>query len=243
MVGIFACALTDCCDSLQIARTADEFRDVAKVAARQLGFQWYAYLRVSERAPELLSSYPSFFQKRYVDFHLCEEDPIVRHARLVMTPFSWSDIQDADLQFNPKERVAREAIKCGIRSGITIPIHAGYSSFASLSFAGPVGDSVTPQRLQQGSSALQLLALQFHVHFVNNVASSESACERLLTQRQQECLKWSARGKTMSEISTILGISERTVLFHLHDARQRLGARTITQAVAAAIRLKEIPEA
>jgi len=86
------------------------------------------------------------------------------------------------------------------------------------------------------------MALQFHVHFINKAESAELSSDSVLTHRQQECLKWSARGKTMSEIGTILGISERTVLFHLQDARRRLDAQTITQAVAMAIHLKEIPE-
>jgi LuxR family transcriptional activator of conjugal transfer of Ti plasmids len=192
--------------------------------------------------PELLSSYPSHFQKRYIDLQLWEDDPVIRHARRVIAPFSWSDIQEADLQFNPQARVAREAIKCGIRSGITIPTHQGHSSFAALSFARPGDGGATSLILQRETSRLQLLALQFHVHFTNRAASGGAARKRLLTQRQQECLKWSARGKTIHAISTILGISERTVLFHLYEARQRLSAQTITQAVAIAIRLKEIPD-
>jgi LuxR family transcriptional regulator, activator of conjugal transfer of Ti plasmids len=239
MIGIASCALADCCDSLQTAKTIGEFRGVANAAARQLGFQWYAYLRLSEHTPALLSSYPSLFQRRYVDLRLCDEDPIVRHAKLVSAPFSWGDIEKADLRFNSNERVAREAMKCGIRSGVTIPIHSGFNTFASLSFAA---DGAAPPSLAQDTSALQLMALQFHVHFTNKAEGAELSPERVLTHRQQECLKWSARGKTMSEIGTILGISGRTVLFHLQDARQRLNAQTITQAVAMAIHLKEIPE-
>ncbi|MFV1050359.1 LuxR C-terminal-related transcriptional regulator, partial [Klebsiella pneumoniae] len=34
---------------------------------------------------------------------------------------------------------------------------------------------------------------------------------------------WSARGKTSGEIATILGLSKRTVDFHIDNARQKLG--------------------
>jgi LuxR family transcriptional activator of conjugal transfer of Ti plasmids len=239
MVAIACCALEDCCDSLQTAKTVNEFRCVASAAARQLGFQWYAYLSVCESTLDMLSSYPTLFQRRYVELRLCDEDPIIRHARNTNTPFSWGDAEEADLYFNSNNRVVREAMKCGIRTGITIPIHPGYNNFAALSFAGR---DRAPLDLVQDPGTLQLIGLQFHVRYSSKTENSESLTDRILTQRQQECLKWSARGKTMSEIATILRISERTVLFHLQEARQRLDAQTITHAVATAIRLKEIPE-
>jgi LuxR family transcriptional regulator, activator of conjugal transfer of Ti plasmids len=238
MVGNACCALADCSDSLQTAKTPDEFRSVAGATARQLGFQWYAYLSVCESTLDMLSSYPALFQRRYVDLRLCDEDPIIRHAKVANAPFSWGETERADLHFNSNERVVREAIKCGIRSGITIPVHPGYNNFAALSFAGHEGASLD---LVQDPGTLQLIGLQFHVHYTNKT-ERELPSGRVLTQRQRECLKWSARGKTMSDIATILGVSQRTVLFHLQGARQRLDAQTITHAVATAIRLREIPE-
>lgn len=42
-----------------------------------------------------------------------------------------------------------------------------------------------------------------------------------LSDRQRECLLWTARGKTASETAIILGISEETVVQHLKMARER----------------------
>lgn len=56
----------------------------------------------------------------------------------------------------------------------------------------------------------------------------------LLSRREVECLQWLALGKTLSEASTILGISERTLRFHVGNARDRLGVSTTMQAVVAA---------
>lgn len=41
--------------------------------------------------------------------------------------------------------------------------------------------------------------------------------EKQLTKREQECLHWVSKGKTSWEVSTILGISERTVNFHIQN--------------------------
>lgn len=63
--------------------------------------------------------------------------------------------------------------------------------------------------------------------------SSESAGH--LTQREQECLTWAARGKTAWEIAVILRISERTVAKHFGTAMRKLAAATRTHAVAIAL--------
>jgi DNA-binding response OmpR family regulator len=62
-----------------------------------------------------------------------------------------------------------------------------------------------------------------------------------LAQREIETLTWAARGKTSAEIAQILGLSKRTVDFHIDNARAKLGAATRTEAVikAASDRLIE----
>ncbi|MGA8172884.1 MAG: response regulator [Methylocystis sp.] len=57
---------------------------------------------------------------------------------------------------------------------------------------------------------------------------------RDLNDREIEALMWAARGKTSEEISLIMSISERTVNFHLNNARDKLGVATRIQAVVQA---------
>jgi DNA-binding NarL/FixJ family response regulator len=52
-----------------------------------------------------------------------------------------------------------------------------------------------------------------------------------LRDREVETLTWAARGKTFGEIGEILGLSKRTVEFHLDNARRKLGVATRTQAL------------
>jgi DNA-binding NarL/FixJ family response regulator len=52
-----------------------------------------------------------------------------------------------------------------------------------------------------------------------------------LHDREVETLTWAARGKTSAEIAQILGLTKRTVDFHLDNARSKLGASTRTEAV------------
>jgi DNA-binding response OmpR family regulator len=52
-----------------------------------------------------------------------------------------------------------------------------------------------------------------------------------LNDREVETLTWVARGKTSAEIAQILGLTKRTVDFHIDNARAKLGAATRTEAV------------
>jgi DNA-binding response OmpR family regulator len=51
-----------------------------------------------------------------------------------------------------------------------------------------------------------------------------------LNEREVEVLTWAARGRTSTEIGQILGLTKRTVDFHIDNARQKLGAATRTEA-------------
>jgi DNA-binding NarL/FixJ family response regulator len=55
-----------------------------------------------------------------------------------------------------------------------------------------------------------------------------------LNERELECLTWSGRGKTSPEIAVILGLSKRTVNFHIENACRKLNVATRTEAVAKA---------
>jgi DNA-binding response OmpR family regulator len=64
------------------------------------------------------------------------------------------------------------------------------------------------------------------------VARNELWPQRVaLNDREVETLTWVARGKTSAEIAQILGITKRTVDFHIDNARTKLDAATRTEAV------------
>jgi DNA-binding NarL/FixJ family response regulator len=52
----------------------------------------------------------------------------------------------------------------------------------------------------------------------------------MLNDREIEALTWVARGKTSAQIGEMVGLSKRTIDFHLDNARIKLGATTRTQA-------------
>jgi DNA-binding CsgD family transcriptional regulator len=74
-----------------------------------------------------------------------------------------------------------------------------------------------------------------HLHLALSHISAKklmSADEPLLSVREIEVLNWIKHGKSSWDISAILGISERTVNFHVRNITQKLDAVNRTQAVA-----------
>lgn len=58
-----------------------------------------------------------------------------------------------------------------------------------------------------------------------------------LSDRERECLLWVSFGKTAWETAAILGLSQRTIEFHLSNATRKLDAANKVHAAVLAIRL------
>ncbi|MDS1140302.1 helix-turn-helix domain-containing protein [Pusillimonas sp. SM2304] len=56
-----------------------------------------------------------------------------------------------------------------------------------------------------------------------------------LTERELSCLQWAAVGKTSWEVGIIMGLAERTVNFHIHNACRKLGVHGRQAAITAAL--------
>lgn len=108
--------------------------------------------------------------------------------------------------------------------------------------------STSPDQLM---AALLAAAHGLVVVLPPQAASSRPAASRLLrtvnqarkplTRREGEVLRWLANGHANKEIASRLGVSERTVKFHVASILRKLGASTRTDAVALGIRRGLVP--
>lgn len=73
------------------------------------------------------------------------------------------------------------------------------------------------------------------INFVLNQLNECNQERKFLTQREMECLKLCASGKTAKEIGLILRISSRTVEIHLNHIKEKLNCTKNTQILLAAI--------
>jgi DNA-binding CsgD family transcriptional regulator len=73
---------------------------------------------------------------------------------------------------------------------------------------------------------------------VHAVKAQQMAAARIpLTDRELECLSWSAAGKTAWEIGKILNLSEWTVVYHIEKTKKKFGVTRKQEVVAHAISL------
>jgi DNA-binding NarL/FixJ family response regulator len=81
----------------------------------------------------------------------------------------------------------------------------------------------------------EILASIIDTRLVGLVRAEIWSRELDLSERELECLTWSARGKTSSEIAQILDTSKRNVDFHVENACRKLDVATRIQAAVKAV--------
>lgn len=85
---------------------------------------------------------------------------------------------------------------------------------------------------------LEHLIPHLHLAFANTFDNRLTVTNAsVLSSREKEVLNWLQQGKSSWDMSVILGISKRTVDFHVYNIMEKLGATNRAQAVAVATRL------
>ncbi len=110
-------------------------------------------------------------------------------------------------------------------NGLIVPVHVDGALAWYGAFSGR-----EPDLGQRAQSILSAAVYAGHALFLQLMDAQ--APRSPLTARESECLRWVADGKTDGEAGKILGISPRTVRFHINNAKDKLGVATRIQAVA-----------
>lgn len=213
----------------------------AQRVVESLGFDKFFYLAAVSQ-PELVASlgrktialgtYPEAWIERYQqqDYYLI--DPTALHIKRQRYPIAWC----SDMFRTPEAaQMYAEARQHGVSAGGTCPIIDGFTD-AGLGFARDQDvDEGYPDALRALPHAF-LLGAYFHTTLMRllhiNVTGTEA-----LTPREEKCVLQAALGMRDTEIGNELGISTRTVLFHLTNARRKLAADNRAQLIAKAIAL------
>lgn len=112
----------DFVDAIELARNDVEFERTAARTTVFLGFRWFAYLRIVEGAPKLISCYPRSWSSRYFDLHYQQLDPVIRRARLDHDLFGWASGAAAPGGTKDQRRFFEEAVSFGIRCALLLGI-------------------------------------------------------------------------------------------------------------------------
>lgn len=178
----------------------------------------------------LIHSYPEPWCQEYYSKRYFRSDPVLEYCRSRSVPVMWRDITVSD----ESRTFVNTARSHGIEEGMTFPIHAA-GEWGYLTFNWHGSDDLGAAHLREAFLYGQLFTAHAHEAIRKLILQQHTQandCE--LTQREKECLLWNAEGKTGWEISRILNISSRTVVFHLKNAMTKLGATNRAHAAVEA---------
>ena len=227
----------DLLSELSGLQTPKEVFECIKRAALRLGFEYCTYglrapLPLTNLKTTILSNYPREWQTRYEAEGFVNVDPTVLHCRQHTSPIIWSDEV-----FSNTPELWEEAKKHGLRFGWA------KSSLDTRGIGGMLtlarcNDPITEKELELKSWKMQWLAHITHLSLSGMLSPLRQQLDLSeLTGREIEILKWTADGKTSSEISQILLISENTVNFHIKNAIAKLQSPNKTAAAVRAAML------
>ncbi len=191
--------------------------DAARLAAGVGGAVLY-----SDTPPELLKAIDS--QLVYA------EHPIVLRSLRNPSPFLISELRDDPAERGkPWTELLADVVRRG--DGLAVPVYQGIEPRGGINYGGLTPDTSTLARgmIQVVSHAAIDRAFELR--------SGQPASSLLgLSVREAQCLRHVAIGHPDAEIGQLLGISPRTVRFHVDSAKAKLGVSTRIQAVAKALR-------
>jgi len=164
-----------------------------------------------------------------------------RLALQEVTPLLWCRVAPTAARSFAKAR------DLGLAAGVSCSVRGPHGEWSLTSFALSWDGPAAEHHIATALPDCQLIACAIHCAAARIVRRTREhamlrrpANGQLLSERESQCLIESARGKTISEVGEILQISERTVAFHLANARRKLDAANSRHAVTKAISLKLI---
>ncbi|KRP64898.1 autoinducer binding domain-containing protein [Pseudomonas orientalis] len=206
-------------------------------AAQQLGFDYCAYglqLPLPLTAPKvvILDNYPDAWRDRYSAAQYVKHDPAVLHGRRTQAPLIWSASS-----FCHAPELWEEANAYGINVGWS-QSHIDLVGASGMLSVSRSAQKLSPSERADIESKLIWLVSIAHSSLSRAIThrhrKEQDPC---LTPREMEVLKWTADGKSASEISEILVVTKHTIDFHIKNAVHKLKACNKTAAVVRAAML------
>ncbi|MDB5563362.1 MAG: two-component transcriptional regulator LuxR family [Hyphomicrobiales bacterium] len=206
----------------------------------EFGFNHYvvAGLPAAGEDPESLvvvNKWPTAWLDRYREQAYFYDDPVTQWSFSQNKPFFWDEARAGSPVTKRATIIAGEASDMGLVDGMGFPMADPDHWQAVVSLA-----SDTRCRLDRRQKGLMYLASVLFQGRAMEMLRHEMPTATDLTPRQREILSWVANGKSIWDVSMILGISEDTVEYHLRGARKRLRVVNTTHAVARALHLRQI---
>ena len=203
-----------------------------------------AYVRLTpDKSPDAnlfsaaVATYSKMWQRRYFEKQYALIDPVISHGKNAVLPFDWQEFARDDpvvLEF------FSDARRHGVGSdGLSIPVRNRRGHFSIVSFSSSTSKPSWIEYKKINMVSLRILSVLIDTAASINFNTPLEPVR--LSKREEQCLIWTARGKTFQDIAEILGISHSSVKCYLDTARHKLNCANLTHAVAVAVASGLIP--
>jgi len=205
--------------------------------AKELGFEYCSYnlrtpIPISRPHTVSLNNFPEEWQTHYKKENYVSVDPTITHCMHSDLPIIWNEEA-----FSSTPKLWQEAQNHGLRFGWAQSSRSinGVNGMLTLVRSN---QEVTEEELKEKSLKMTWLAQIAHQALSRHIAPKLLPELKVhLTKREISTLRWTGEGKTSSEIAEILNIKERTVNFHLTNAKRKLNSVNKTAAATRAAML------
>lgn len=180
----------------------------------------------------IITNWPADLLSSYDKVALLADSPVIQRLRTATTPFAYNVSVGFYVRADRTESPARGLFeRFNLPRGAYFPVHDASGNRGAVSFSGD----------REPFSFLEMMQLSYlAAHVYNRLAEIrdlDNKATDTLTEREIDCLNWTAAGKTSVEIAEILGLSEHTINHYLNRATKKLDTVNRTQAVAKALRI------
>jgi DNA-binding CsgD family transcriptional regulator len=223
------------------SRSMTELEELVGSICREAGYQFFIYGTVTS-APSGATSAELIISncRAWHDFYLARQyariDPVLAHARSSTLPLRW---ERAMYSTGEQRCLEADARSFGMIHGVSFPVRSRRGEVGVLSLACDGSQGIPSHDLAQVAK-LSLLGtyIEEKVTMIDRQAKGDGDMLTFeMSVRERQCLQWSSAGKTSWEIGEILGITERTVNFHIGNVVRKLNAKGRRHAVTKAISL------
>lgn len=179
---------------------------------------YYLALRIGFAFPlEEINEFPTAWVEQYSKLGMMLSDPVIRWAYANTGYIQWSDLAASDPQ-----GILKKAASHGMVYGVTVSVFDGNAegqrSFGSFA---------------RSDREFNDLEIKLLTAFVTR-RHAEMAPPTNMTNAELTALRMVRDGKRLKQIAFELGITEGAVKQRLKKAKEKLGAKTSTQAAAKA---------
>lgn len=230
--------------AIHAVRTIHQAGAVCRRVAHGLGFPHFlmgmrTVVSLNRPSQFILSGYPHDWRLRYDACGYMSIDPVLNHALANVQPFTWDELDRSDPAV---AGLFADAARHGLRHGLTVPQHGPHGNFSLLSLSREEPLPADHDDLNRLLRHAQWFTMHLHERMRELIVDDGHLVVPAprLSGRERACLGLAAQGYSALDIGHALNITERTAVFHLNHAVEKLGARTRQHAIALAVSMGQL---